>query len=300
MAPRSHLLRFAQQGSWQMQYPMGIDGSVAGDGCYVRHAYAVEHAEYFPGLWHTGENWFLLENDSASAPVYAVAAGDVVFVGYDYPGLVVIIQHADALFSQYGHLDREPLVAVGQQVEMGDVIGRILYQQANRSHLHFELRSFLTHPDVNGPNPRYSFHCGPNCPPGPGYWPMDAPEHPSAIGWMNPLHVINHGMGIPDGAEVMVPTNSWAPLFLWNELADATRTDSTLLPGGTRLPLVDIWAGDDASFTVGASSTNLWYRVVPPGYDQPMWCPAIAPTMHAIQQNGETASFVFTLIPALE
>ena len=45
-----------------------------------------------------------------------------------------------------------------------------------------------------GDRPRYGFACGVNCPPGPGYWPIDAPENPSAMGWRNPTHVIAHRM----------------------------------------------------------------------------------------------------------
>ena len=52
------------------------------------------------------------------------------------------------------------------------------------------MRTFLTTPEVNGDAPRYGYGCGFECPPGPGYWPIDAPEHPSAMGWRNPTHVI--------------------------------------------------------------------------------------------------------------
>ena len=41
------------------------------------------------------------------------------------------------------------------------------------------------------PVPRYDFRCGANCPPGPGYWPIDAPDLPSDLGWRNPTHTIN-------------------------------------------------------------------------------------------------------------
>lgn len=49
---------------------------------------------------------------------------------------------------------------------------------------------FLTQREVNGAAPRYGYRCGVNCPPGPGYWPIDAPDHPSDLGWRNPTHVI--------------------------------------------------------------------------------------------------------------
>lgn len=299
MRTRRSFLGMAQEPGFAFQYPMGAPGGIPGDGCYVMHGYAVENARYFPGLWHTGENWYLLQGDAADAPVYAVADGEVVYAGFDYPGLVIIIRHNDTLYSQYGHLNFETPVQVGQQVTQGEQIGSVLFRDGPLSHLHFELRTFLTQPEVNGSDPRYSFACGPDCPPGPGYWPMDAPEHPSAMGWRNPLHVINHAMGVPAGAEVMVPTGSWAPIFLRHELSDPVHTESMLLGPGTRLPLLEVWAADDATVEVGAGATRVWYRVQPPGIETPMWCPAIAPTMHAIQQNGQTTSYVFTLIPVI-
>lgn len=284
---------------WQFQYPMGFPDRVPGDGIFVMHGYAVENAQYYPGLWHTGENWYALQGDSAGLPIYATAAGDVVFAGYDYPGPVVIIKHADDLYSQYGHLDYDLNVEVGQPVQRGDVIGTVLFREGPRSHLHFELRNFYTTPEVNGETPRYTFHCGFNCPPGPGYWPMDAPEHPSAMGWRNPLHVMGRRMGVPEGAEVMVPTNSWSPLFLRSTLEQPIHDASILLGGGTRMPLIEIAAGPEASETYGAMATSLWYRVQVPDFPEPMWVPAISPTMHAIQSNGQTTSYVFNLIPVL-
>jgi murein DD-endopeptidase MepM/ murein hydrolase activator NlpD len=109
--------------------------------------------------------------------VYAVATGEVVFAGSDYPGRVVIVRHADDLFSKYGHLDYALAVGVGDVVERGQPLGTILARTDGRapSHLHFEIRTFLTTPEVNGDSPRYGFACGVDCPPGPGYWPIDAP-----------------------------------------------------------------------------------------------------------------------------
>ena len=290
----------AQSGldDFQFQFPMGLPDRVPGDGIYVMHGYAVENAQYYPGLWHTGENWYALHGDSAGALVYATAAGEVVYAGYDYPGPVVLIRHAEDLYSQYGHLDYSLNVEVGQQVQRGDVIGTVLFREGPRSHLHFELRNFFTTPEVNGANPRYSFHCGPNCPPGPGYWPFDAPEHPSVMGWRNPLHVIGNRMGVPNSAEVMVPRDSWAPLFLFSSLEQRNHDTSVMLERGTRLSLLGVYTGPEASETYGANATSLWFQVEIPEYGA-AWVPAISPTMHAIQQNGQTSSYVFNLIPVI-
>jgi hypothetical protein len=62
-------------------YPMGLRGQPLGDGFFIRHGYATENVPYYPGWWHTGENWFFASDETFGLPVYAVAAGDVVFAG---------------------------------------------------------------------------------------------------------------------------------------------------------------------------------------------------------------------------
>ncbi|MCA9833769.1 MAG: M23 family metallopeptidase [Thermomicrobiales bacterium] len=290
------MARLAQANDWLFQYPLGLPDRVPGDGCYIRHGYACENAIYYPGLWHTGENWYVQGADAAGALVYATAAGEIVFAGYDYPGPVVLIKHADDLYSQYGHLDYQLNIEVGQHVERGYLIGTVLLREDMRSHLHFELRTFYTTPEVNGDNPRYDFYCGFNCPPGPGYWPMNAPEHPSAMGWRDPLHVITWRMG---GGEVMVPANIRDPLFIFESPQAGSHVDSVSYPVGTTFPLLEVWAGDEATTNVGANATTIWYQIRLPDRESPAWVPALNPTMDAIQSDGQTTSFVFALIPAI-
>ena len=91
-------------------YPVGIPGRPPGDGFFIRDAYAVENTWYNPGWLHTAEDWYLIEGSSVGAQVYAVADGEVVYAGANYPGRVVIVKHPDGLFSMYEHLD--PALAV--------------------------------------------------------------------------------------------------------------------------------------------------------------------------------------------
>src|SRR3954470_17379032 len=42
----------------EFSYPMGVPGQPLGDGLLIRHGYATENVPYYPGWWHTGENWF--------------------------------------------------------------------------------------------------------------------------------------------------------------------------------------------------------------------------------------------------
>jgi murein DD-endopeptidase MepM/ murein hydrolase activator NlpD len=83
-------------------------------------------------------------------PIYAAGDGQVVFAGPDiqafyspwqnYYGNVVVIQHADGLFTLYAHLS-EITVEAGEKVLVGEQIGGVGQSGvAIGSHLHFEVR----------------------------------------------------------------------------------------------------------------------------------------------------------------
>ncbi len=122
-------------------YPIGRPGQPLGDGFFIRHGYETENTWYNPSYWHTGEDWYAVNNgETAGAHVDAVADGTVVYAGSNYPGRVVIVQHAGGLFSMYGHLDFNLLVQNGQQVTRGQQIGTVLKRSDDvPSHLHFEI-----------------------------------------------------------------------------------------------------------------------------------------------------------------
>lgn len=176
--------------------PIGWAGQVPGVGFRIGHGFACENTWFASGWWHTGEDWYALDRDTAGASVFAVAAGEVVYADFSYPGRVVILQHAPDLYSMYGHLDPDSVPDAGAQVVAGDQIGTV-FQQAEvkgpgqaPSHLHFEVRDFLIRDDVNGNAPQFGVNCGFQCPPGPGYWPQSAPTHPAELGWRNPTEEV--------------------------------------------------------------------------------------------------------------
>ncbi len=85
------------------------------------------------------------------APVYAPADGEVIFAGRDheriytpwddYYGSLIVIQHADGLFTLYGHLSQIN-ISQGGLVHSGDVIAAVGHTGvAIGSHLHFEVRT---------------------------------------------------------------------------------------------------------------------------------------------------------------
>jgi murein DD-endopeptidase MepM/ murein hydrolase activator NlpD len=284
-------------------YPVGQPGRMFGDGFLIRHGYATENTWYLPGYLHAGEDWYTTEGDAAGAGVYAVAAGEVVFAGSDYPGRVVIVQHADDLFSMYGHLDYALVVGVGSVVERGQPLGTILARTDGRapSHLHFEIRTFLTTPEVNGDSPRYEFACGVNCPPGPGYWPIDAPEHPSVIGWRNPTHLIGSHTEVLDGSEAVVAMTASDDVDVWpapQREDDAEPLRRLLLRPGDRYALLAIDAGPAASEGTSAEAYRLWYRIAFPD-EESAWVQAAIPTAYDTGSDGRPSSVRYNFLPGL-
>lgn len=288
-------------------YPIGLPGGVLGDGFFMRHGYAVENTWFQPGSLHTGEDWYLGAGETAGAGVYAAAAGEVVFGDYDYPGAVVIVRHAADLFSMYGHLEYQLPVAVGERVERGQPLGRVLRRaDAFPSHLHFEFRTFLTTAEVNGAAPRYRFACGPECAPGPGYWPIAAPEHPSVIGWRNPTHAINGraspmAAAVGAGSEVVVSASAEGDAALWSTPEDeegAEQVGSLPLRAGDRFELLAIEAGLEAATGTSAEAYRLWYRIgLPDG--APGWVQAAIPSSGDTGSDGRPSSVRFDFVPAL-
>jgi len=286
-------------------YPIGTPGRPLGNGFFIRHGVGVENTWYNPGYWHTGEDWYALEGDTAGARVYAVADGAVVYAGANYPGRVVIIRHADDLFSMYGHLNPELSVSTGQQIARGALIGTVLRRgDATPNHLHFEIRSFLTAREINGAAPRYPFRCGADCPPGPGYWPINAPDLPSDLGWRNPTHVINRRM-LPEGAigEVVVatkPVSNSVPL--WSAPpSDATRAalDTLELRPDERYTLLATNAGAEDTRETSALAYRLWYRIeLPDG--RIGWVQAGVPSTFETGSDGRPSSVYFNFFPAID
>ena len=294
----------AQMASPAFSLPIGLPGGILGDGFVIRHGYATENTWYNPGWWHTAEDWYLLEGNTAAAHVYAVADGEVVFAGSDYPGRVVIVRHADDLYSMYGHLDYQLAVETGEAVTRGQVLGPVLDRTDGRapSHLHFEMRTFLTTPEVNGAAPRYDIGCGFECPPGPGYWPIDAPEHPSAMGWRTPTHVIARRAfpgSIPDDAEVVVADGAPETMELWSlpsDRAAAEQIGDLPIAAGDRYPLRSIATGSEASDRSSAEGYRLWYRIEAPDRD-PAWVRAAVPSSADTGSDGRPSSISFILLP---
>ena len=286
--------------------PIGLPGQILGAGFVIRHGYACENTWYNPGWLHTGEDYYAIEGDTAGTRVFAVADGEIVFAGSEYPGLVVIVQHDVELFSMYGHLDHSLAVESGF-VERGQLLGTVLERTDERapSHLHFEIRTLLTTTEVNGDAPRYSYGCGFNCAPGPGYWPIDAPEHPTDMGWRNPTHEIARrmfgGTRATGDAEVIVATGSSETATLWSEPSeheDAEIISELRLGKGDRYRLLSIATGSDETRETSAEGYRLWYRIEVPD-SGPFWVRGITPSSKDTGSDGRASSIRTDFLPAV-
>jgi murein DD-endopeptidase MepM/ murein hydrolase activator NlpD len=295
----------AQARIGSFSYPIGIPGRALGDGFVVRHGFATENTWYNPGWLHCGEDWYALNGDTAGAAVYAIGRGEVVFAGSDYPGLVVIVRHAPDLYSMYGHLDDVIAVGPGERVERGTPLGTVFARTDGRapSHLHFEVRTFLTHPEVNGERPRYAVACGYRCPPGPGYWPIDAPEHPSDLGWRNPTHIINGGplndsTAVTDAPRIVVAVdaNDEVPLWSGPTLVDVERVGTLRLVPGERFPALDVVAGDPSAEGRSAEAYHLRYAITLASGDVG-WVDAMVASPAETGSDGRPAAIRFHLLP---
>lgn len=291
-------------------YPISRSGGVPGDGFFIRHGYATENTWFNPNHWHTGEDWYALEGDTAGAEVRAVADGEVVYVGSNYPGRVVIVRHADDLFSMYGHLDPAVAVTEGQRVSRNDLLGTVLRRGDDvPNHLHFEMRTFLFTDAVNGTSPRYPFRCGPGCTPGPGYWPIDAPELPDVLGWRNPTHVLAGRTGwtaSDDSAvdvlgEVIMATGAPSQtLGLWTTLDESNNPvgpqGELILQPGEHYAVLDTRAGHEAPEQTGATAYRLWYRLLLED-GRTGWVAALSADGADRGSNGMPSSVRFNLLP---
>ena len=74
-------------------------------------------------------------------PVYAAAAGDVVYAGNGIQGSgnLIIIRHSERLLSAYAH-NRAMLVSEGQRIRAGDQIGEAGSNTEGVPLVHFEIR----------------------------------------------------------------------------------------------------------------------------------------------------------------
>jgi hypothetical protein len=269
--------------------PIGWSGRTPGEGFRIGHGYACENTWFAPGWWHTGEDWYAIEGNAAGALALAIADGEIAYAGYDYPGHVVIVRHATDLYAVYGHLAQDSTPDEGTTVAAGDVLGSLLDLGTEKgpgvapSHLHFELRTFLVRDDVNGNAPQYGVSCGFQCPPGPGYWPISANEHPSAMGWRNPSHLRLGMMEIAAGDGVRV-------VAIGGDVAVRDSPDSgsevigELAEGETAI-VVGVDAGDSATSETSAEGYVAWLELESGG-----WIQALVPSDAEAGSDGRPSS----------
>jgi lipoprotein NlpD len=82
---------------------------------------------------------------NAGDPVYAAAAGRVIYVGQGIPGLgkFIVVRHENGFNTVYAH-NRENLVKMDQNLTRGQKIAEIGSTDADSPKLHFQIRKFGT------------------------------------------------------------------------------------------------------------------------------------------------------------
>lgn len=93
--------------------------------------------------YHTGADLNLPNYKDSKKPVYASAAGEVVFVGKvsGWQGVLIVVKHDIGVWTRYAHTG-EPVVDKGQIVQRGSLLGFIGdYAPAGpaNDHLHFDV-----------------------------------------------------------------------------------------------------------------------------------------------------------------
>lgn len=95
--------------------------------------------QYFRGRYHTGVD---IEG-TYSSPIYAAAAGRVVYAAFDRSGygLHIVINHGNGYETLYGHASKI-FVGVGDQVKQGQTIAMVgSTGRSTGTHLHYEIRT---------------------------------------------------------------------------------------------------------------------------------------------------------------
>lgn len=278
--------------------PIGWPDEVPGIGFRIGHGFASENTWFAAGWWHTGEDWYALDRDTAGASVYAVAGGEVVYADFSYPGRVVIVRHADDLYTMYGHLNPESVPAMGAIVAAGDQIGTVLQQAEVKgprqapSHLHFEVRDFFLRDEVNGDNPQYGVNCGFQCPPGPGYWPQSASTHPVDHGWLNPTEAVLSRIDSADLETMDLVSNVEgldASLTLWSE----PNLDSGVVTNGFGIGdivgVAELDTGPPDAPETSAEGYHAWAKVVLAN-DTEGWIQLAIPSFEETGSDGRPSS----------
>jgi hypothetical protein len=159
-------------------------------------------------------------------------------------------------------------------------------------------------PEVNGSSPRDGFGCGVDCPPGPGYWPIDAPEQPSVIGWRNPTHVINRRAwpdGIPEGIEAIVSEAAPVSTPVWTTplgIDGAEILGDLTLGASDRYPLLAVDVGTEDATGASAEIYRVWYQLALPNGDIG-WVQAAVPMNYDTGSDGRPSSVRFDFLPAV-
>ena len=105
-----------------------------------------------------------------------------------------------------------------------------------------------------------------------------------------------YGADIPEGAEVIVSASGSD--FPVRETRGGDITTNITLEPGTRLPLLEIATGDEATLETSATAYSVWCKVDLGMNRGAGWIPAVRATDEYVQSDGRPATIRIDLLLA--
>lgn len=209
--------------------------------------------------YHAGVDLYNPNGTMSGVSVFAVADGQVIYAGGNYPGSAVIVQHdvtGATIYSVYMHLTDVPTSIQDAsledpvRVQKGDFLGVVLQQvysgrfadelhsdgNLDDSHLHFEIQTF-------GIKQFYS-----NCPSsdtlaaGLGY---TYPETPEELGYLDPIKFL---------ADRIYPYRQYLSFVTSANVTSATVTETSSCIDGSNLL-------QKSNFDEGEAPYRPWFEI---------------------------------------
>jgi hypothetical protein len=133
---------------------------------------------------------------------------------------------------------------------------------------------------------------------------MDAPDHPSQVGWRNSTHLIGrraYAAGMPKNATAIVNVDAEPSAVVWSAphwTKGAKHIGELALKTGDEHPLLAISAGEEAALGHSAETYRLSYQLALPT-GKTGWVQAAVPWNLEVGTDGRPCSIRYNLVPTI-